>query len=56
LLQNKGDELGHAVWVATGADGLDVALDQLLESVAERRIKVARAMTHRIASRALSHL
>jgi energy-coupling factor transporter ATP-binding protein EcfA2 len=56
LLQNKGDELGHAAWVATGADGLDVALDQLLESVAERRIKVARAMTHRIASRALSRL
>jgi dynamin family protein len=56
LLQGKRDELGHAAWVATGADGLDVALDQLLESVATRRIKVALAVAHRIASRALSRL
>ena len=56
LLQGKRDELDHAAWVATGADGLDVALDQLLESVATRRIKVALAVAHRIASRALSRL
>jgi hypothetical protein len=56
LLQGKRDELGHAAWVATGADGLDVALDQLLESVVTRRIKVALAVAHRIATRALSRL
>jgi hypothetical protein len=56
LLQAKRDELGHAAWIATGADGLDVALDQLLESVAVRRSKVALAVTHRIASRALARL
>ena len=56
LLEAKRDELGHAAWLATGADGLDVALDRLLESVAARRIKVALAVAHRIASRALSRL
>lgn len=56
LLQTKRDELGHAAWLATGADGLEVALDQLLESVAARRIKVALAVAHRIAARALSRL
>jgi len=56
LLQAKRDELGQAAWLATGADGLDVALDQLLERVAARRTKVALAVTHRIASRALARL
>jgi hypothetical protein len=56
LLQGKRDELGHAAWAATGADGLNAALDQLLESIVARRIKVALAVTHRTASRALSRL
>jgi hypothetical protein len=56
LLQDKRDEVGHAAWVATGADGLEGTLDQLLQSVAARRLKVALALTHRIASRALSRL
>jgi hypothetical protein len=56
LQQAKRDELGQAAWMATGADGLDVALDQLLERVATRRTKVALAVTHRTASRALARL
>src|SRR5262245_11486487 len=56
LLEAKRDELGHAAWAATGADGLNAALDQLLESVATRRIKVALGVTHRLARRALSRL
>jgi hypothetical protein len=56
LLQGERDDPDNARWLATGADALDVALNQLLESVADRRIKVALAMIHRIARRALSSL
>lgn len=56
LLQDKGEEVGHAAWVTTGADGLEGALDRLLQSVAARRLKVALALTHRMASRALARL
>ena len=56
ILQGKRDEIGHAAWVATGTDELEGALDRLLQSVAARRVKVALALTHRIASRALSSL
>ena len=56
VLQGERDDQDIASWLATGADGLDAALNQLLETVAARRIKVALAMTHRIARRALSSL
>jgi hypothetical protein len=56
LLKENSNELGHAAWVATGADALEKALDGLLERVAARRIKVALAVARRVASRALSSL
>jgi hypothetical protein len=56
LLKENSNELGHAAWVATGADALERALDGLLEKVAARRIKVALAVARRVASRALSSL
>jgi tRNA U34 5-carboxymethylaminomethyl modifying GTPase MnmE/TrmE len=56
LLKENSNELGHAAWVATGADALEKALDGLLEKVAARRIEVALAVARRVASRALSSL
>jgi hypothetical protein len=56
LLHGERDDPDNASWLATGADGLDLALNQLLANVAARRVKVALAMTHRIARRALSSL
>lgn len=56
LLKGEREDTDNANWLATGADGLDVALNQLLANVAARRVKVALAMTHRIAHRALSSL
>ena len=51
LLKENSDELGHAAWMATGADALEEALDRLLEKVAARRIKVALAVARRLATR-----
>jgi Dynamin family len=56
LLEGKRDAPDQAAWAATGADALELALDRLLESLAARRIKVALAVTQRVASRALSRL
>ena len=50
------DDPDNAGWLATGAGGVEAALNQLLESIAARRIKVALTITHRIARRALAGL
>jgi energy-coupling factor transporter ATP-binding protein EcfA2 len=56
LLHEGPEGLAEAAWEASGARALEIAFDELLQSVREHRIDAALAVTRRMAQRSLSRL
>jgi tRNA U34 5-carboxymethylaminomethyl modifying GTPase MnmE/TrmE len=53
VAQEDHDGPASAIWKASGADALETALDELLESVRMQRLQAALEVTRRIAERTL---